>query len=127
MDTMKRCTSCALEIPAEAKKCPHCHARQPGPSTFYRPKEGRMIAGVCAGIARELGIDAAIVRLAFAVAAVVSIGVAFWGYVVLWVITPAARFEEPPITRFMEKLRRFFSPAPSSAPVTDEGPGTEAH
>lgn len=120
METQKRCASCALEIPLEAKKCPHCRARQPGTSTFHRPREGRMIAGVCAGIGRELGMDPTVVRLAFAVAALASFGLAFWCYVILWVVTPVARFEDAPLTRFADWLRKIFSPGPSTAPVSDD-------
>jgi len=33
--------------------------------TLYRPRDDRMIAGVCAGIARRFNIDPTVVRIAF--------------------------------------------------------------
>ena len=33
--------------------------------TLYRPQDDRMIAGVCAGIARRFNIDPTVVRIAF--------------------------------------------------------------
>ena len=52
-----------------------------------RPAEGRIIAGVCAGLGARFGIDPLIVRIAFAVSL-------FWGgagafvYALLWVLMP---------------------------------------
>lgn len=85
-----------------------------------------MIAGVCAGIARELGVDPTVVRLGFVIAALVSIGIAFWGYVVLWAITPAARFEDPPLARAIAKIRRILAPAGSGAPTADRSADPQA-
>jgi phage shock protein C len=42
---------------------------------LVRPKNDRLIAGVCSGIARYVGIDPAFVRLAWAI-------LSFFGYVV---------------------------------------------
>jgi phage shock protein C len=125
MDTQKRCASCGQEIPLDAKKCSHCRSRQPGQSALIRPREGKLIAGVCAGIARELGVDPTLVRVGFAVVAVISIGLAFWGYILLWAITPTARFEDPPLTRGLERIRRWFAPAPRGLPVPEDGPGAQ--
>lgn len=115
MEATKRCAACAQEIPTEATKCSQCRSRQPGPTRLHRDPQQKMIAGVCAAIARELGLDPAIVRLAFAVTALMSLGVAFWGYVVLWAVTPPSPLGEPPLTRFVEGVRRIFaSPAAGS-------------
>ena len=43
---------------------------------LVRPREGRMVAGVCAGIGQFFGIDANIVRIIFAVLTVFSAGAA---------------------------------------------------
>ena len=43
---------------------------------FARPAEGRVIAGVCAGIGQFFGIDANIVRIIFAILTVFSAGAA---------------------------------------------------
>lgn len=52
---------------------------------LYRPTEGRVIAGVCAGVARSLDMDVKIVRVVMIVAALMG-GIGVWGYPLLWVI-----------------------------------------
>ena len=37
-----------------------------GTKRLYRRREGRIVAGVCAGLAAYFGVDATLVRLAFA-------------------------------------------------------------
>jgi phage shock protein C len=57
------------------------------PTTLYRPRNGRMIAGVCAGLANRFGWDPTLVR----VLAVVSIflpGPQVLAYILLWIIMP---------------------------------------
>ena len=55
---------------------------------LVRPREGRMVAGVCAGIGQFFGIDANIVRIIFAILTVFSAGAAALVYVVAWVVVP---------------------------------------
>jgi phage shock protein C len=55
---------------------------------LIRPIEGRMIAGVCAGIGDYFGIDANIVRLVFAMLTIFSIGVGALVYLVAWAVVP---------------------------------------
>jgi phage shock protein PspC (stress-responsive transcriptional regulator) len=45
---------------------------QPERATLCRPVQDRMVAGVAVGLARYLGVDATIVRIAFAVLTVFS-------------------------------------------------------
>ncbi|AFV90261.1 MAG: PspC domain-containing protein [Acidipropionibacterium acidipropionici] len=52
-----------------------------------RPQEGRMIGGVCAGIARSLDVDVTIVRIITA-ALVVFAGAGPLAYLVAWAIIP---------------------------------------
>ena len=52
-----------------------------------RVEEGRMIAGVCAGLGRYLGIDVTIVRVIFALLALFAMGGDLL-YLVLWLIMP---------------------------------------
>jgi len=56
-------------------------------STLTRPRDNRMIAGVCSGIARRFGIDPTIVRIAF-VASLLLPGPQFLIYIVAWVLMP---------------------------------------
>lgn len=59
----------------------------PGLHELHRPVNDRMIAGVAAGIARYLGVDTNIVRIAFVVLAFVG-GAALPLYVAGWLLIP---------------------------------------
>jgi phage shock protein C len=61
---------------------------------LVRSESDKMIAGVCAGLARYFGIDAAIVRLVF-VLAVLS-GVSPLVYVLLWIVMPSENKVQAP-------------------------------
>ncbi|MDX1690345.1 MAG: PspC domain-containing protein [Acidimicrobiia bacterium] len=56
---------------------------------IYRSRDDRMIAGVAGGLARYLGVDPVIVRLAFIALAFAAAGVL--AYIVAWIVIP----EEP--------------------------------
>ena len=65
----------------------------PSPSpttTLVRPRQGRMIAGVCAGIADRYGWDRTVVRLA-AVASCLLPGPQVLLYLAAWVVMPSAQ------------------------------------
>jgi phage shock protein C len=53
-----------------------------------RPRDGRTLAGVCAGIAAYLGLDVTLVRVLWAVIAVLTGGGGVLAYLVAWVIIP---------------------------------------
>lgn len=55
---------------------------------LVRPTEGRMLFGVCAGVANYLKVDATIVRLALVVLALVTVGVAVVAYLAGWLLIP---------------------------------------
>jgi phage shock protein C len=59
-----------------------------GQKQLIRPKDGRMIAGVCAGVGQFFGIDANLVRIVFAVLTVFSAGAAALVYLLAWVVVP---------------------------------------
>jgi phage shock protein PspC (stress-responsive transcriptional regulator) len=56
-------------------------------TTLYRPRNGRMIAGVCAGLAIRFGWDPALVRV-IAVLSIFLPGPQFLAYILLWIIMP---------------------------------------
>ena len=56
---------------------------------LYRDEENRVIAGVCSGLDKYLGIDVVFIRLAFVLALVGGFGVI--AYLILWAVTPEAK------------------------------------
>lgn len=54
---------------------------------FVRPREGRMLAGVCAGVAQRWQLDVTLVRVATALLVLVS-GVGLLAYLAAWALTP---------------------------------------
>jgi phage shock protein C len=55
-----------------------------------RSRTNKVLAGVCGGVAQYLGVDPVAVRVAFAVLAFITGGLAVLGYVVAWLIMPEA-------------------------------------
>ncbi|MFL6196653.1 MAG: PspC domain-containing protein [Thermoanaerobaculia bacterium] len=56
---------------------------------LYRSRQHKIIAGVCGGLADWLGWDPTVVRIAYVVLSIISVG--FPGtiaYVILWVVMP---------------------------------------
>ena len=56
---------------------------------LVRPREGRMLAGVCAGLARRFGLDPWLARLLFVLILFVIPGSQLLVYPVLWVLMPS--------------------------------------
>ncbi|TXN29680.1 PspC domain-containing protein [Lacisediminihabitans profunda] len=52
-----------------------------------RPRQGRIIAGVCAGIARRYGWSPALVRWVFVISCLLP-GPQFLIYIALWILVP---------------------------------------
>lgn len=55
--------------------------------TLYRPRDNRLIAGVCSGIARRFGVNPLIVRILF-VASFLLPGPQILIYLAGWVLMP---------------------------------------
>jgi len=68
------------------------HAGEPGDEqphrALTRPRHGRVVAGVAAGVARYFDVDVVIVRIAFVVLAVIG-GSGFLLYLVGWLLIPS--------------------------------------
>ncbi len=89
------CNACGKAIAEDARYCAHCGTvlgQMPAPKKLMRPRCDRKVAGVCAGVAQYLDLDAVLVRLLWALVTLVSgffPGIVV--YVLGWIIIP----EEP--------------------------------
>ena len=73
---------------------------------LMRARDGRMVAGVAAGLSRACGLDVAVVRICIGVAMLSGIG--FAAYILLWIVLP----EESP------RRGRTVEPAPENTART---------
>ncbi len=76
-----------------------------GPKRLYRLREGRVVAGVCAGLAAYLGVDPTLVRLAFALLTVFG-GLGILLYLCAWVVIPEEGEGASIAETFVNKQRR---------------------
>ncbi|MEU3468697.1 PspC domain-containing protein [Streptomyces sp. NPDC006687] len=59
-------------------------------SALTRPRDGRMIGGVCAGLAKRFGMKARTMRLTFVLSCLLP-GPQFLIYLALWLLIPNER------------------------------------
>ena len=62
---------------------------------LVRKRNGRMVAGVCAGLADYFGSDVTVLRVIVAVIAVVTGGAGILAYLVAWAIIPEEDQKSP--------------------------------
>ncbi|MGW0229745.1 PspC domain-containing protein [Actinopolymorpha singaporensis] len=58
-------------------------------AALERPRQGRMIAGVCAGLAQRFGVSRGVVRVAFVLSCALP-GPQILVYLALWILLPNA-------------------------------------
>ena len=75
-----------------------------GTKRLYRAREGRVIAGVCAGLAAYLGVDPTLVRLAVALVAVIG-GIGVLLYLCAWIVIPEEDGDGSIAETFVNKRR----------------------
>jgi phage shock protein PspC (stress-responsive transcriptional regulator) len=63
--------------------------------TLRRDPGDRVLGGVCAAIARHLGLDVTLVRLVALVLTIVTGGAALLGYLIAWVVLPQVEGDRP--------------------------------
>ncbi|MFC4139554.1 PspC domain-containing protein [Microbacterium bovistercoris] len=56
-------------------------------SALVRPRQGRIIAGVCAAVAHRFGFTPTTVRV-LTVLLVLFAGLSLWAYILLWIVIP---------------------------------------
>ncbi len=54
---------------------------------LVRPRDGRMVAGVCAGMARRFGTSATTMRLLWVLSCLIP-GPQFIAYIAMWILVP---------------------------------------
>jgi phage shock protein C len=59
-----------------------------GTKILVRSQKGRMLAGICAGIADYFGLDVTLVRVIVTVVSVFTGGVGALAYLAAWVVIP---------------------------------------
>ena len=59
---------------------------------LVRPRDGRVLGGVCAGLGRRFGIDPWPARLLFVLAMLVIPGSQILVYPILWILMPAEQY-----------------------------------
>ena len=69
-----------------------------GTKILVRPRKGRMVAGICAGIAGYSGLDVTLVRVTVTVVSAFSGGTGALAYLAAWLVIPGEG-EKIPIAR----------------------------
>lgn len=78
-------TPAAAPVPAQA----------PPPRRLMRRPEGKILGGVCTGIAAYTGTDPVLVRVGFVLAAILGGGTGVLLYIILWLVMPMAGHGDP--------------------------------
>ena len=61
------------------------------PRKYYRDEDNALVGGVIAGLSAYTGWDVTLLRLLFVATCLCSFSVAFWAYLIAWIVAPAAR------------------------------------
>ena len=94
---MTTCPYCRTENEPGATRCRQCTSwmdQRPFQREWYRARDGKMIAGVCRGLADRFAVPLALLRVLF----ILSIFAGGWGiivYVALWIAMPQAPLALP--------------------------------
>src|SRR3989442_14649843 len=100
------CTTCGQQLREASNFCSQCGSASgleaaPAPAKaerLVRIRNGKKIAGVCAGFARYMAVDVTLVRIVWLVISLTA-GVGFIAYIVAWIAMP---LEEEPVNSSAE-------------------------
>jgi len=84
------CNHCGKANPDDARLCAYCGAPVAGNVTerrLVRPRVGRRIAGVCAGVAQYYGWNVTALRIIWLLMVLVA-GTGGMLYIILWIVMP---------------------------------------
>ena len=86
------CNYCGKVIQEDANLCAYCGKRVVSPplarKRLMRPRDGRVIAGVCRGFAEYFDLDVALIRIVWILVAIFG-GTGFLAYVIAWIVMPS--------------------------------------
>ena len=92
------CPSCGKQSAPNSNFCSSCGAAAIAQPVAYqtnrivRPRQPRMIAGVCSGFAIHFGWDANLVRILLCVFTILTSGVGILCYLAAWILLPEAQY-----------------------------------
>jgi len=101
------CTACGKGLNYGSRFCSNCGQAVaepvvPPPSPPYtyhqrivRPLYGRMVGGVCAGLAQHFGWDVALVRVLLVVLVFFGCGTPILAYLIAWIVIPNEPYSYP--------------------------------
>lgn len=98
------CTRCGSKLEPTSRFCSSCGAPvsngaayppppPPAAGQFYRPRNNRMIAGVCAAFALRYGWDVTLIRIITALICLSGAGAL--AYLIAWIIIPDEPYALP--------------------------------
>ena len=120
------CTACGKGLNYGSRFCSNCGQAVPEPSytpppppyatqqRIVRPLYGRMIGGVCAGLAQHMGWDVALVRVLLVVLVFFGCGTPILAYFIAWIVIPNEPYAFPPAPY----AQTYAPPAPTQAAPT---------
>ena len=87
-----KCSKCGKEIPDDAMFCAYCGqavvVEEPDDKELTRPKAGRVLGGVVAGMSAYFGLSVMTLRIAWVLITICTVGLLGILYVVLYFAIP---------------------------------------
>jgi phage shock protein C len=93
------CNYCGKMIQDDANVCAYCGTRVGGVlarKRLIRSRNGRKVAGVCAGFAEYFDLDLTLVRVVWLISVFLGIGLSLIAYLVAWIVIPEEPLALPP-------------------------------